>query len=73
MLLWFSLEVNEVFRTEKKNRFNGLENLPPKACNLLPGILLALLIKAFLSFTCLFPQSLVCRLNQNDLGEELDR
>jgi hypothetical protein len=31
------------------------------------------LLKAFLSFTCLFPQSSVCHLNQNDLDEELDR
>ena len=65
--------MNEVLRTEKtKNRLNGLENLSQRACSLLPGILLTLLVKAFLSFTCLFLQSLVCHLNQNDLDEVLD-
>ena len=66
--------MNEVLRTEKKkkNHLNGLENLSQRACNLLPGVLLALLLKAFLSFTCLFLQSLVCHLNQNDLDEVLD-
>lgn len=34
---------------------------------------LSLLLKALLSFPCLFPQSLVCHLNQNDLDEELDQ
>lgn len=74
ILLWLTLEVNEVLRTEKKkkNHLNGLENLSQRACNLLPGVLLALLLKAFLSFTCLFLQSLVCHLNQNDLDEVLD-
>lgn len=67
--------MSEILRTGKKklNRLNGLENPHQRASNLLPGILSALLVKAFLSFTCLFPQSLVCHLNQNDLDEELDR
>lgn len=59
-------------RKKINNRLNGLENLSQRACNLLPGVLLALLVKAFLSFTCLFLQSLVCHLNQNDLDEVLD-
>lgn len=54
------------------NHLNGLENLSQRACNLFPGIPLALLGKAFLLLTCLFAQSWVCHLNQNDLDEELD-
>lgn len=48
------------FQNRKKyilKSLNGLENPPQRACNLFPGILLALLGKAFLLLTCLFPQS----------------
>lgn len=58
---------------KKLNRLNGLESLSQRVRNLLPGILRALLGKAFLLFNCLFPQSSVCHLNQNDLDEELDQ